>query len=336
MKILVTGGAGYIGSHTSIELLEAGHDVAILDDLSNSHEEAIKRIGTITGRKPAFHKISLNDAAATDAVIAKEKPQAVIHFAGHKAVGESVAHPLDYYQNNIAGTLNLLASLQQHDVRELVFSSSATVYGDPETLPIPETAAIHPANPYGQTKAMIEQILTDLAASDPAWRIISLRYFNPIGAHPSGQIGEDPLGVPENLVPLIAQVASGRRQQLKVFGNDYDTPDGTGIRDYVHVMDIAAGHINALEHLPKHGRLACNLGSGSGSSVLEVIAAFEKACGQKIPYTIAPRRAGDIARCYADITKAKTELHWKPTRNIAQACADVWNWQIKNPRGYLD
>jgi UDP-glucose 4-epimerase len=336
MKILVTGGAGYIGSHTVALLLEAGHQVAIVDNLSNSHAAVIDRLAAISGRRPAFHQVDLCDLGAIEAVVATEKPEAVIHFAAHKAVAESVAHPLAYYTNNVGGMLNLLECMQRHKVHQLVFSSSATVYGEPETVPLPETAPLHPINPYGQTKLIGEQLLSDLAASDQAWRITSLRYFNPVGAHPSGEIGEDPTGIPDNLLPFIAQVASGRRKQLKVFGNDYDTPDGTGVRDYVHVMDVAAGHLAALTHLPNHGHDIYNLGTGQGSSVLEVIHAFEAASGHKVPYEVAPRRAGDPASCYADVSKAASGLDWRATHNLAQACADVWRWQTNHPRGYAD
>ncbi|HUC86939.1 MAG TPA: UDP-glucose 4-epimerase GalE, partial [Candidatus Saccharimonadales bacterium] len=289
MKILVTGGAGYIGSHTVVELLQAGHDPVIVDNLSNSHPEAIDHIEHICGKRPAFHQVDLCDKAALTTVFEQEDIDAVIHFAALKAVGESVEQPLRYYTNNLVSTFNLLECMQQHKIYQLIFSSSAAVYGPPKKLPIPETAALQPINPYGRTKAMAEQILGDLAASNPAWRITSLRYFNPVGAHESGEIGEDPMGPPENLVPFVAQVASGRRPQLQIFGDDYDTPDGTGVRDYVHVMDIAAGHTAALTHLPKSGHAIYNLGTGHGNSVLEVITAFESASGKTIPHSVAPR-----------------------------------------------
>jgi UDP-glucose 4-epimerase len=334
MKILVTGGAGYIGSHTVVELLQEGHDAVILDNLSNSRREAIDHIEKICGKRPAFYEVDLCDKAATEAVFAKEAIDAVIHFASLKAVGESVEHPLSYYTNNLVSTFNLLECMQHHKIYQLIFSSSAAVYGPPRKLPIAESAELQPINPYGQTKAMLEQILADLAASDGSWRIISLRYFNPVGAHTSGEIGEDPMGTPENLVPFVAQVASGRLPKLQIFGDDYDTPDGTGVRDYVHVMDVAAGHITALTHLPKSGHEVYNLGTGQGNSVLEVIKAFEAASGKTIPYTITDRRPGDAASYYADAAKAADKLDWKATRDLNQACVDAWRWQTKYPRGY--
>jgi UDP-glucose 4-epimerase len=336
MRILVTGGAGYIGSHTCLELLEADHDVIVVDNLSNSKEESLRRVQEMTGRTLAFHPVDLLDKEALQAVFAAEQIDAVIHFAGLKAVGESVAIPLRYYHNNVTGTLNLCEAMQTAGVRDLVFSSSATVYGDPQAVPILEDFPLSATNPYGRSKLMIEEILRDLHRSDPRWNIILLRYFNPVGAHPSGRIGEDPNGIPNNLMPYVAQVAVGKLPELKVFGNDYPTPDGTGVRDYIHVVDLAIGHLRALERLAaKPGAVAYNLGTGHGYSVLEVVAAFESASGRKIPYKIVERRPGDVAASYADPTRAQAELGWQAVRGLLEMCADTWRWQSANPNGYV-
>lgn len=335
MNILVTGGAGYIGSHTIVELLNAGHSVAIVDNLSNSSHESINRVEQITGQSVPLHTFDLRDKASLNELFAANQFDAVIHFAGLKAVGESVAKPLEYYQNNLGSTLTLLEAMKDHDVKRLVFSSSATVYGDPEELPLTESSRTGAGitNPYGQTKYMIEQILTDLANSDQSWQITSLRYFNPVGAHPSGLIGEDPSGIPNNLLPYVSQVAIGKREYVSVFGDDYDTPDGTGVRDYIHVVDLARGHLAALDHT-KPGHNIYNLGTGKGISVLELIAAFSKAAEKDIPYQITNRRPGDVASCYADPSKAEAELNWRAERTIDQACEDSWRWQSQNPNGY--
>lgn len=336
MKILVTGGAGYIGSHTCVELLNNDYEVVILDNLYNSSELAVERIGQITGKQPVFYKGDLLDREFVESVFEKEKIDAVIHFAGLKAVGESVAKPLEYYHNNITGTLILCDVMRNHGCKNIVFSSSATVYGDPAFVPITEECPKGKiTNPYGQTKSMLEQILTDLHTGDPQWNVMLLRYFNPIGAHPSGLIGEDPKGIPNNLVPYIAQVAVGKLKCLGVFGNDYDTPDGTGVRDYIHVVDLACGHVKALEKLKSsQGVFIYNLGTGKGYSVLDVVKAYGKACGKEIPYEIKPRRPGDIATCYADPSKAEKELGWKAQFGIEEMCADSWHWQSMNPDGY--
>ena len=336
MKILVTGGAGYIGSHTCVELLNSGYEVVILDNLCNSSETAVERIEQITGKTLKFYRGDLLDKPFVERVFEQETIDAVIHFAGLKAVGESVAKPLEYYHNNITGTLILCDVMRQHDCKTIVFSSSATVYGDPAFVPITEECPKGQiTNPYGQTKSMLEQVLTDLHIGDTRWNVMLLRYFNPIGAHASGLIGEDPKGIPNNLVPYIAQVAVGKLAKLGVFGNDYDTPDGTGVRDYIHVVDLAVGHVKALEKLQKSsGVFIYNLGTGNGYSVLEVVKAFEKACGKEIPYEIKPRRPGDIAACYADPSKAERELGWKARYGIEEMCADSWRWQSKNPDGY--
>lgn len=337
MHILVTGGAGYIGSHTCLELLNAGHQVTVVDNLDNSKYAALERVQQLAGRELAFHRVDLLDRAALTAVFSHAPVDAVIHFAGLKAVGESVAQPLRYYHNNITGTLVLCDVMAAQGVKTLVFSSSATVYGDPQRVPITEDSPLHALNPYGRTKLMIEEILRDLAVADPAWRIAILRYFNPVGAHPSGRIGEDPNGIPNNLVPFIAQVAVGKLPELRVFGNDYPTVDGTGVRDYIHVVDLALGHLHALAKLAEHpGVITYNLGTGRGYSVLEVHAAFERACGNPIPYTIVARRPGDSAACYADPAKANRELGWAATRDIDEMCADVWRWQSANPQGYTE
>jgi UDP-glucose 4-epimerase len=334
-NILVTGGAGYIGSHTALELLENGFNPVIVDNFSNSNPEAIKRLCKIAGKDIDFHEVDLCNKPKLNEVFKIYDFDAVIHFASLKAVGESVEKPLDYYRTNLLSTINLCELMQDYGVNSLVFSSSATVYGDPESVPITEAAPVHPANPYGQTKAMIEQILKDLVVARKNMSIALLRYFNPIGAHKSGMIGEDPSGKPNNLLPYVAQVAVGKIDKLNVFGNDYDTPDGTGVRDYIHVSDLAEGHVASLKHMPPLGTCeAFNLGTGEGYSVLQVIDAFKKASGKKIPYIIRDRRSGDIATCYADPSKAKQELQWKATKTLAQACEDAWRWQSQNPNGF--
>lgn len=337
MKILVTGGAGYIGSHTCVLLLNAGYDVVVVDNLSNSKEEALRRVEKITGKALTFYKQDLLDKSGLERVFETEKPDAVIHFAGLKAVGESVAIPLSYYHNNITGTLILLETMSKFNCKKIVFSSSATVYGVPKSVPIKEDFPLSTTNPYGATKLMIENILRDLYVSDKTWGIVILRYFNPIGAHESGLIGEDPRGIPNNLVPYVAQVAVGKREKLSVFGNDYNTKDGTGVRDYIHVVDLAGGHLAALDKLKDgDGVYTFNLGTGNGYTVLDVVKAFEKACGKPIPYVIAPRRAGDIDECYADPTYAKSELKWSAKFGIDKMCEDSWRWQKNNPDGYGD
>jgi len=333
--ILVTGGAGYIGSHTCVELLEAGYEVVVVDNLSNSKETALERVRAITGKPLAFERCDILDRAGLDRVFAEHRPSAVIHFAGLKAVGESVEKPLLYYINNISGSAVLLEAMAAADVKNIVFSSSCTVYGEPKTLPIREDFPLQAVSPYGQTKLTIEFMLRDLAASSPDWNISILRYFNPVGAHPSGEIGEDPLGIPNNLMPYITKVAVGELQELSVWGDDYDTPDGTCIRDYIHVVDLARGHIKALQKLEqKPGVITYNLGTGQGYSVLEVVEGFRSATGQAIPYRIAGRRAGDTPAVYADPSRAKSELGWKAELGINAICADAWRWQQKNPRGY--
>lgn len=335
MKVLVTGGAGYIGSHTTLSLLEAGHDVVVLDNLMNSKAESLRRVEQLTGKTVDFREVDLLDAPAVDAVFAEGGFEAVIHFAGLKAVGESVEKPLMYYQNNVVGTLNLLHSMDAAGVRRLVFSSSATVYGASDEVPLIEKAPLDATNPYGRTKEQIEDILSDLGAADPRWSIGLLRYFNPVGAHESGLIGEDPSGIPNNLLPFVAQVAVGRLEKVMVFGNDYPTPDGTGVRDYIHVMDLAAGHLAALGYLRnKVGVFRWNLGTGRGSSVLEVIEAFGAAAGHPVPYEFAPRRPGDAAVSYADPSAALADLGWSAHRSLAQMCEDHWRWQSRNPQGY--
>lgn len=335
MKILVTGGAGYIASHTDLELLNAGYEVVAVDNLSNSSAEAIRRVERLAGKSIKFYENDIRDKNAMDNIFENENIDAVIHFAGLKAVGESCEIPLAYYDNNLNGTITLLEVMEKHGVKNLVFSSSATVYGDPETVPITEEFPLSATNPYGRTKLMIEDILRDVYAADKSWNIAILRYFNPIGAHESGEIGEDPNGIPNNLVPYIAKVAMGILDKIHVFGNDYDTPDGTGIRDYIHVVDLAIGHIKAIEKLTqKPGLVTYNLGTGRGYSVLEVIHNYEKACKKKLPYVIDPRRPGDIAVSYADPSKAERELGWKATRGIEEMCRDSYNWQRKNPNGY--
>ncbi len=336
MSILVAGGAGYIGSHTCVELLNAGYDVVVVDNLYNSSEEALRRVEKITGKKVTFYKADLLDKAAIEHVFDVESIESVINFAGLKAVGESVRKPLEYYHNNITGTLNLCDVMRGHGIKNIIFSSSATVYGDPAFVPITEECPKGKiTNPYGQTKGMLEQILTDLNVADPEWNVVLLRSFNPIGAHESGLIGEDPKGIPNNLVPYIAQVAVGKLQCLGVFGDDYPTHDGTGVRDYIHVVDLAKGHVKALKKLaPGSGVSIYNLGTGNGYSVLDVLHAYEKACGKTLPYEIKPRRAGDIATCYCDASKARDELGWVAEKGIEDMCADSWRWQSENPDGY--
>ena len=335
MTILVTGGAGYIGSHACVELLQSGYEIVVLDNLSNSKEKAIERVKAITGKDFKFFKTDLLDYEELEKVFKKVDIDAVMHFAGLKAVGESVQIPLLYYHNNITGTLNLCRVMQKYNVKKMVFSSSATVYGDPHKVPITEVFPLSATNPYGSTKLMIERILNDLYVSDNSWNIALLRYFNPVGAHASGDIGEDPNDIPNNLVPYIAQVAVGKLDKLKVFGNDYPTDDGTGVRDYIHVVDLVKGHLNALEKLNTNpGVVTYNLGTGRGYSVLEMVEAFKKASGREIPYEIVGRRPGDIAKCYADPTKARNELGWKAEKGIDEMCADTWRWQQKNPNGY--
>jgi len=336
MKILVTGGAGYIGSHTCLLLLEAGYDVYVVDNLSNSKKVPLERIQEITGRKLEFACTDLTHKKSLAQVFEAHSFDAVIHFAGFKAVGESVLMPLKYYWNNIAGTLVLLELMNAYGVQNIVFSSSATVYGEPDSVPIKETFPVCPTNPYGQTKLHIENILRDLYTADQNWNIAILRYFNPVGAHPSGMIGEDPHDIPNNLMPFISQVAVGKQPELSLYGNDYPTHDGTGVRDYIHVMDLAAGHICALNKLKKNpGLVTYNLGTGRGYSVLEMISAFEKMSGQSVPYKIAARREGDIAVCYADPSLAEKELGWKAGRGIKEMCQDTWRWQFMNPDGYI-
>jgi len=335
MRILVTGGAGYIGSHTCLELLQAGYAVIVVDNLSNSSEESLERVQRLTGKRLEFHKVDLLDKEGLEAVFEKSQPDAVIHFAGLKAVGESVTIPLRYYHNNVTGTVILCEVMGSHNVKNIVFSSSATVYGDPHNVPITEDFPLSPTNPYGRTKLIIEEILRDLHGSDEAWKVVLLRYFNPVGAHPSGVIGEDPHGIPNNLLPYIAQVAVGKLSVLPVFGNDYPTNDGTGIRDYIHVVDLSIAHVSALARVfSDPGVVTYNLGTGQGYSVLEMVSAFEKASGKKIPYRIVGRRPGDIATCYADPSLAKVEMGWSARRGIDDMCADTWHWQSKNPNGY--
>lgn len=336
MNILVTGGAGYIGSHTIVELLNAGHDVVAVDNFSNSSLESLRRVREITGRNFKCYHMSVLERDGLEMIFSEQDIDAVIHFAGLKAVGESVRRPLYYYLNNISGTLVLCEVMQKFHVKKLVFSSSATVYGIPKRVPITEDFSLGAINPYGRSKLMIEEILRDLYESDHDWKISILRYFNPIGAHSSGMIGEDPRGIPNNLMPYISKVAVGELAELKVFGDDYPTIDGTGVRDYIHVVDLALGHLKALEKMISiNGVSTYNLGTGKGYSVLEVIAAFEKASNRKVPYTIVERRPGDAAICYADPTKAKVELHWSAKRGIEEMCQDTWRWQEKNPKGYI-
>ncbi|HEU4621253.1 MAG TPA: UDP-glucose 4-epimerase GalE [Burkholderiaceae bacterium] len=335
MRILVTGGAGYIGSHTTVELLAAGHDVICLDNFSNSSAESLRRVERIAKRQVTLIEGDIRDAALLDRLFAQHAIDGVVHFAALKAVGESVAKPLAYYDNNVAGTITLLQAMLRANVTRFVFSSSATVYGAPDRNPIREDAPIRAVNPYGASKVMVEQLLADLCASNPAFSAVSLRYFNPIGAHDSGLIGEDPNDIPNNLFPFITQVAIGKREKLSVFGNDWPTVDGTGVRDYIHVVDLALGHLKALEYASRHqGFCPVNLGTGRGTSVLELVNAFVRSTGQQVPYVIAPRRAGDIAACWADATKALELFGWKAERDIERMCADGWRWQSGNPEGY--
>lgn len=338
MAILVTGGAGFIGSHTVVELQNAGYDVVVVDNLVNSSRKSLDRVEKITGKKATFYEADINDAAALNEIFEKERIDSVIHFAGLKAVGESVAKPLEYYMNNISGSLTLFDVMRKHGVKNIIFSSSATVYGDPAFVPITEECPKGEiTNPYGKTKGMLEEILTDIQKADPEWNVILLRYFNPIGAHESGTIGENPNGVPNNLMPYITQVAVGKLKELGVFGNDYDTHDGTGVRDYIHVVDLALGHVKAIEKLADNPGIAIyNLGTGNGYSVLDIVKNFEAATGIHIPYVIKARRPGDIATCYCDASKAERELHWKAERDLKTMCADSWRWQKNNPNGYDD
>lgn len=335
MSILVTGGAGYIGSHTCVQLLEAGYDIIVIDNLSNSFREAIDRVKRITGKNYKFYQKDVRDEEGLRRIFRENEIHSAIHFAGLKSVGESVRLPLEYYDNNLRSTFSLIKVMDEFRIRNLVFSSSATVYGEPDSVPITEEFPLSATNPYGMSKLMIENILKDVYKSNNAWNIAILRYFNPVGAHSSGIIGEDPNGIPNNLVPYISQVAIGKLNQLSVFGNDYPTRDGTGVRDYIHVVDLAEGHLAALRKLDEGcGLVIYNLGTGRGYSVLEMIEAFSRASGRLIPYVFAPRRAGDIAECYADPEKAKKELSWIAERNIDEMCIDTWNWQKKNPNGY--
>lgn len=332
--ILVTGGTGYIGSHTVVELLETGHEVVILDNLSNSRREVLDSIELITGKRPLFVEGDMRNVDLLNSLFSRHAFDAVIHFAGLKAVGESVAKPLEYYENNVSGSIALFHVMAAHDVRKLVFSSSATVYGNPDTLPIAENAPLRATNPYGRTKQIIEEILQDIVAADPAWQVATLRYFNPIGAHKSGRIGEAPNGTPNNLLPYVAHVATGILESLSVYGNDYPTPDGTGVRDYIHVVDLALGHLKALDYLDQHSGLhVYNLGTGQGYSVLEIIRAFEQASARAVPYKIVDRRPGDIASCYANAGKALQELGWKAERGLEEMCTDAWRWQCHNISG---
>ena len=336
MSILITGGAGYIGSHTCLELLNAGYDVVVVDNLCNSHETALHRVETLTGKKPAFFQADIRDADALDQIFQEHTIEAVIHFAGLKAVGESTKMPLTYFDNNVNGTIKLLEVMERHNVRHLVFSSSATVYGDPASVPLKENFPVGGVtNPYGRSKLMVEDILRDAAAADDRWNFSILRYFNPVGAHESGLIGEDPSGIPNNLMPYIAQVAVGKLECLNVFGNDYPTPDGTGVRDYIHVVDLALGHLAALKtHWTDQGVHTYNLGTGKGSSVMDMLHAFESACERQLPYKMQPRRPGDIAECYADPAYAEEKLGWKATRTVEDMTKDTWRWQSENPNGF--
>ena len=336
MAILVTGGAGFIGSHTVVELQNAGYDVVVIDNLSNSSKKSLERVSVITGKEVPFYQTDIRDREGLEAIFAKEKITACIHFAGLKAVGESVAKPWEYYENNIAGTLTLVDVMRKNGVKNIIFSSSATVYGDPAQIPITEECPKGQCtNPYGWTKSMLEQILSDIQKADNEWNVVLLRYFNPIGAHKSGTMGENPNGIPNNLMPYITQVAVGKLEKLGVFGNDYDTHDGTGVRDYIHVVDLAKGHVKALKKIEDNSGLSIyNLGTGTGYSVLDIVKNFEEANGVKIPYEIKPRRPGDIATCYADASKAERELGWKAELGIREMCEDSWRWQKNNPNGY--
>jgi len=338
MTVLITGGAGYIGSHCCVAFLEAGLDVVVVDNLANARSVSLDRVEKITGKTVPFRQADLRDQAALEAVLREFKCDSVVHFAGLKAVGESVAQPLNYYDNNVVGTHRLLSAMDSCNVKKLIFSSSATVYGEPQYLPLTEDHPTGPVNPYGRTKLMVEDMLRDVAVSDADWRIALLRYFNPVGAHASGLIGEDPLGVPNNLMPIVSQVASGRRDKLTVFGNDYDTPDGTGVRDYIHVVDLADGHLSAhtaLDHRAPSGQpLTANLGTGEGYSVLQMIKAFERCSNREISYEVSDRRPGDVASCYADTSHAKEVLGWTAKRSLEDMCNDTWNFVCKNPKGY--
>lgn len=335
MSILVTGGAGYIGSHTLLELQQAGYDVVVMDNLSNSKLESVRRVRQLTGKPCPFEQVDLLDSKGLDAIFSTYEIEGVIHFAGLKAVGESVEKPMLYYRNNVEGTLRLLEVMEKHEVRNMVFSSSATVYGDPHQVPVLESFPLSATNPYGRTKLMIEKILEDLYRSDDRWSVTLLRYFNPVGAHQSGEIGEDPRGIPNNLMPYVSQVAVGKLEELQVFGNGYPTRDGTGVRDYIHVVDLALGHVKAWEHQPSGGGLKVyNLGTGTGYSVLEIIEAFEKASGRNIPYRITDPRPGDVAEIFADPERAERELGWRAERDLETMCKDSWNWQQKNPQGF--
>ena len=335
MKILVTGGAGYIGSHTCVELLNSGHEVVVVDNFYNSSKESVSRVEKITEKKISLYGGDVRDRALLEKIFTEHKIDCVIHFAGLKAVGESCAKPIEYYDNNLGGTLTLVDAMRAHGCKKIIFSSSATVYGTPEKLPLDETCATGgTTNPYGTSKYFQEIMLEDIYKADNDWTVVLLRYFNPVGAHPSGLIGEDPKGIPNTLTPFIAKVAIGELNEVGVFGNDYDTPDGTGVRDYIHVVDLAKGHVAAIEKITESGVYIYNLGTGVGCSVLDVIHAFEKACGHKLPYVVKPRRAGDIAACYADAGKALNELGWKAEFGIDEMCASLWNWQQKNPNGY--
>ena len=334
MNVLVTGGAGFIGSHAVVELLEGGYGVVVIDNLSNANQESLRRVEKITGKSVAFYENDVRDEAALELIFTKHKIDWVIHFAGLKAVGESVQKPLEYYDNNLGSTLVLLQVMRKFGVKNIVFSSSATVYGEPERLPLDEGCRLSTTNPYGATKLMQEGILTDLWVSDHSWNVVLLRYFNPVGAHPSGLIGEDPKGIPNNLMPYVAQVATGKLKRVGVFGNDYPTPDGTGVRDYIHVVDLARGHVAAIKALKEGGVHIYNLGTGNGYSVLDMVKAFSKACGKELPYEILPRRAGDVPACYATSAKAEKDLNWKAQFDLDDMCRDQWNWQKNNPNGY--
>lgn len=339
MTVLVTGGVGYIGSHTCVELLDEGYDIIVVDNLSNSNPIALERVKEITGKNIKLEKADIRDRRTLASIFAKNNIDSVIHFAGLKAVGESVEQPLRYYDNNVTGTITLCEVMSEYNVKIFVFSSSATVYGDPDSTPIKEDFPLSATNPYGRSKLFIEEVLRDIHKSDPAWAIALLRYFNPVGAHQSGLIGEDPNGIPNNLMPYISQVATGKLEKLSVFGGDYPTHDGTGVRDYIHVVDLAKGHVKALEYLKQQNKdkvLTVNLGTGNGYSVLDMVSAFEKASGQKIPYQIVARRAGDIAECYADPSLAASLLNWQAQFDIEQMCEDSWRWQINNPSGYIE
>lgn len=337
MTILVTGGAGYIGSHTTVELLQADYNVVAVDNFCNSHPEVLNRIQALTGKSPVFYEADVRDADTLTRIFQRHEIKSVIHFAGLKAVGESTRLPLKYYQNNIAATLTLCEVMQQHNVFDLVFSSSATVYGDPHSVPISESFPLSATNPYGRSKLMVEEILRDVSKADPRWGIVLLRYFNPVGAHPSGMMGEDPNGIPNNLLPFISQVAIGRLPQLSVFGNDYSTPDGIGVRDYIHVVDLAIGHIKAIERIKRErGVLIYNLGTGQGYSVLEMIKVFERVSGRQIAYQIVDRRPGDISECWADPAYAANDLGWQAERGLQEMMRDTWRWQLQNPNGYKE